>query len=495
MSTKAIFAQCTELFLQVATYLKNNHNWEIQYIVGYDYIEQDVKRNFPKAIFHSTIQLKNGIFPPESDKFPKTPLDKELLAQLFRCESTVLKMLNRLDYNGNFTYQDRILYYHKLVMYWTGVLDYLLPDVVVFKSPPHHTFDFVLYTICRVYKIKTIMFERTIIPCVTYPVSSYEFGSVEIRNFYNNSLKNHKESDNIDLSDSMSTYLDNLRNCSFHNGMPQHLKYKLSVYKKHNSSIITWGKYSYILCRDIIKGIMLSYRKTQFLKRKYHKNIAPFKKHNLKNYYNNLVKPIDLNEKYIFIALQCEPERQVSPSGDAFANQYLVVDTLSKLVPDDWMLYVKEHVSQFRSYQNVERAKNRVFYDYIASLRNTKLVSLDITSYELIDRSLACASVSGSVCWESVVRGKPALLFGYSWYGDCHGVFRSHYIDELKKAIQQIENGYHVDFDKVKLFVGAIEKHSIWGDVNCIGEVNGMITRGENVTNLSESINKYYQTY
>ncbi len=98
------------------------------------------------------------------------------------------------------------------------------------------------------------------------------------------------------------------------------------------------------------------------------------------------------------------------------------------------MLYVKEHVSQFKEYQAAERSKTFDFYNKIASKANVAIVPLTYTSFELIDHANASATVSGTVGWESVVRGKPALLFGHSWYRDCKGVFVTHTVEDCKKS-------------------------------------------------------------
>ena len=35
---------------------------------------------------------------------------------------------------------------------------------------------------------------------------------------------------------------------------------------------------------------------------------------------------------------------------------------------------------------------------------------------EVIDNSLAVASLTGSTCLEAVIRSKPGIIFGYPWY-------------------------------------------------------------------------------
>ena len=200
---------------------------------------------------------------------------------------------------------------------------------------------------------------------------------------------------------------------------------------------------------------------------------------------------MDLDVPYIFVALQCEPERQTCPAGGVYGNQYLMIDLLSKLIPDGWKIYVKEHLSQFKKYQAAERAKSIEYYKMIASMPKVELVPLTYTSFELIDGAKASATVSGSVGWESVVRGKPALLFGYSWYRDFKGVFVSHNLKDCRDAIRQIENGYQVNIDDIKNFVQIVERHSIKGYIDKIYEKMNFISPEKNVENLARAIYEF----
>ena len=168
-----------------------------------------------------------------------------------------------------------------------------------------------------------------------------------------------------------------------------------------------------------------------------------------------------------------------------------MIDLLSKLLPPDWMIYVKEHVSQFKDYQAAERSKTFDFYDRIASKSNVKIVPLSYTSFELIDHAKASATVSGTVGWESVVRGKPALLFGHSWYRDCRGVFVTHTVEQCKEAIQKIQNGLQIDRNELICFAKAVENCSVRGYIDKFYEKMNIVSPEENVENLAKAIHEF----
>ena len=346
--------------------------------------------------------------------------------------------MDRQNYNGSLTYYDRISTYHSQIMYWKGVLEHFKPDIVVYRIAPHVSHDYALYALCRIMDIPTVMFERTSLPGCVYPVRSFEEGSEIIRRAYAEALERGNQQE-VSLTPETLSHLENLSK-TYADAMPFYLKYHLNSYKKGGD---VGGTVSILFraAKDFVKASLDkradSDKVPNYIHKRYHENMGRLKRKKLLAHYNRLAKPVNLSVPYVFVALQCEPERSTCPAGGVFGNQYLMIDMLSKLVPDDWKIYVKEHVAQFKIYQAAERAKSIEFYDMIASMPKVELVPLTYTSFELIDRARASATVSGTVGWESVVREKPTLLFGHSWYKDCKGVFVTHTVEDCKKAIEK----------------------------------------------------------
>ena len=196
---------------------------------------------------------------------------------------------------------------------------------------------------------------------------------------------------------------------------------------------------SMLIAKGLVKGLMKK-KARKHVRKRFHKNMGLLKRRKLMVHYHQLAKAIDMTQPYVFVALQCEPERQTCPVGGVYGHQYIMIDLLSKILPDGWKVYVKEHRSQFKTYQAVERAKTTKYYNHIASMPNVELVPLSYNSFDLIDGAKATVTVSGTVGWESVVRGRPTLLFGNSWYRDCEGVFTIRSVEDCQKAIRKIQN-------------------------------------------------------
>jgi hypothetical protein len=495
MSKKAIFAQATlSYWVDVAAKLRDDYGWEICYVVG-SKLRDKVSKLFPNTPFHTKDEIRKNLAPEGCEGVMPSPIDKPLLSSLSEYESIFLKMMDRQNYDGSMTYQKRISTYHSQLMYWKGVLEHFRPDIVVFRVAPHTSHDYSLYALCRVMGIPTVMFERTSLPGFVYPVTSFEEGSGTIGEAYTKRLEmgNLQE---LTLAPETLSHLQDLSR-SYADAKPSHLKSKLKYYRKSGD---LGGSVSLLfgVVEDFARAHLMKRadndRESGHLRRRYQKKLGRLKRKKLLAHYNQLADEVDLTKPYVFVALQCEPERQTCPVGGVFGNQYLMVDVLSKLVPENWKIYVKEHVSQFKVYQAAERSKSVEFYNMIASMPKVELVPLSYTSFELIDRAKASTTVSGTVGWESVVRGKPTLLFGHSWYRDCEGVFVTHTVEDCKKVIEKIKRGYTVDKNKVKCFAQVVESCSVRGYTDKIYEkmkIAPPVSLEENIENLARAIHEF----
>jgi hypothetical protein len=489
MSKKAIFAQTEQIhWVDVAARLRDKYGWEICYFVGGKKQAKRAAALFPETIFHTKDLARNNQGPDAGVRLPSAPLDKTLLSALSFHESIYLKMLDRNDVDGSLTYHRRIASYHFQVMFWKGVLEHFNPNVVVYRIAPHTGYDYVLYALCRVLGIATVMFERTSLPGFVYPVSSFEDGSPGIRDTYAQALEetSHQE---ISLMPETLTHLENLSK-NFKKGMPYHLKFKLKNSKRSGdlgSALSIVSSYA----NDMLTALLKSEAGSAYRQQRYHEMRGRLKRKKLLAHYNRLAKKVDLSKPFIFVALQCEPERQTCPVGGVFGHQYLMVNLLSKLAPAGWKIYVKEHVSQFKDYQAAERSKTLDFYDRITALPNVELVPLSVTSFELMDNAKASATVSGSVGWESVVRGKPAFLFGHSWYRDCEGVFATHTVEACRNALQKIQTGYQVGRNDLLLFAKVVETCAVRGYIDKFYEKLNLLSPAGNVENLARAIDEF----
>ena len=158
--------------------------------------------------------------------------------------------------------------------------------------------------------------------------------------------------------------------------------------------------------------------------------------------------------KFVYVGLHYQPELTSFPLGGFYNNQYLMILMLSSVVPDDWKIIVKEHPSIFRYVKkNVTLYRSAQYYASIKNIPKVELVDFTHDSFGLIDASACIATLTGTIGFEGVLRGKPCLVFGQASYVGCEGVNKVASYRELKQAFDElIESNFHVDKNKVLEF-------------------------------------------
>jgi hypothetical protein len=468
--------------------MESAYGWDICYYLAPEEYRQQVQKDLPGAIFHANKEAVRGMPARRLQEMSTAPLDAELLYGLAAHESTLLKMLDRWNWDSSWDYRKRIDYYHNQLMYWIAVLRKLEPDVAVFRSEPHNCYDYVLYALCCHWNINTVILQRTAVPGRLLLVHRLDEGSEALRKAYAAQVAEPEASPSV--STDIATHMDRLANAPYQQAMPFHLQHKLKVFGLDDNQIVT----TIHMLRGVLKGLLMYRHDKNVLRRVVYGWRGKLKRRQLRKLYRQLTaENVDLERPYIFVALQCDPERQVSPNGGIFAHQHLMVTLLSRCAPEGWSVYVKEHTSQFRDYQRVERAKTGAFYRYLDTLANVTLVPLSINSFELIDKAKAVATVSGTVGWEAVVRGKPALLFGHAWYRDCPGVYRSTTEHSLRETLDQIAKGIAPDPWALRAFAAGLGEASVLGVVDKIYAELGMLSEEDSISSIAASLDTFCQ--
>ncbi len=506
MAIKAIFAECSESFwVDVAVSLKRESDWQPCYWIAMPDLESIVKRAFPEIVFHYTIDAIRGHSPHDCSGLNLATLDQALLQDLAVYESTIFNMLDRMDPGCAFSYQEREGLYHLQIKYWLSVLQHYQPDVVVFPASPHIVYDYILYILCKRQGIRTVTFLTLTIEGLFYPIERFEDRIEPVISLYKELLSRRQPLE-LTLSPIAENYWKKVLG-SYDIAFPSYIKHEFLQKAKENNLITIIMKKLRTLCKYIQfiykpaphNYIKLKGRKFDDSKMTYLKYIwlCKFKaeqyKRKLKSCYNKLAEPVCIDKPYIYVVLHYQPEKTTSPDGGVFVNQLLMIDLLSKLLPKGWSLYVKEHIVQFSPYAVGERSRPLYFYDDIASLPNVKLVSLSVSSFDLIDNSKAVATVTGTVGWEAVIRGKPVLIFGYAWYRGCEGVFYTPTQSSCKEALSKIEKGYKVNTQNVRAFIYALEKFSFQGYVDSSYKKLVNISPKENVISVTRAIQSLWE--
>ena len=315
-------------------------------------------------------------------------------------------------------------------------------NYIFFPVTPHFPFQILLYKIAKFLNIKTIILQRTDIDGIYFfrnSISNVQKKFIKVRN-------NKKEK--LIISKKIKNYFLNSNESKF-------LKFSKSINKKilkDNSTIFT-------LIFQIIR-IILSELKNLYIKKKYssrywfkeysiiHKIIFRilrlFEILTLKSFISKNTKLPNLKSNFVFFPLHFQPERSTVPEGGENHNQLECIKKLRKAIPNNWVVYVKEHPRQFEKlddFQDLRKLnfRSKKFYKEIINLKNTFLVPISFDSKKLIKYSRLNVTITGSTALESLRMKKISLTFGDTWFNSLkHSLnFNNNKIkyDYLKKKI------------------------------------------------------------
>ncbi len=441
---------------------------EIVYWSGYRILSEADQSQFPTTIFHDYDDALAGRPAPGVDVSAFAPPSEELITKLYETESMLLTMMNKkYEWMG---VSERKRVYYRMLRYWKGVLEKYQPDLVIFPVVPHTVYDYVIYSLSQLLGIKTIMFDLTRVNGRLVLINDYKEGSVRLQKELASGSR-LAPTDSVELSPDIQEHYaiqtdpnadatppDTTLLVGHYKG-PKLLLVKLNMIKKSFVDLSIFKK-------------VLAYVYKQF-------------KSNLKKEYMSVAVPPDFSKKFVYAPLSYQPECSTTPLGGIFADQILMLETLSAAIPPEWLIYVKEHPFQwlprglvFFSY------RPEGYYKEIAKIKNVRIVPLETDTYKLINYATAIGTVTGTAGWEGLTRGIPALVFGFPWYQYCPGVFRVRDAGACRSAFEHISTGFVVNRESVQHYLACLDKVSFKGYYDSYGQSLVKISREENIKNF-----------
>ena len=115
-----------------------------------------------------------------------------------------------------------------------------------------------------------------------------------------------------------------------------------------------------------------------------------------------------------------QPEMTTSTLGGIFTDQILALEKLSTIIPNDWLIYVKENPKQ------LEGHRGKYFFERLKLLPKARYISKEINSFDLIDNCQFVSTITGTAGWEAIISNKVCLIFGQAWYQNFNGIIKWH---------------------------------------------------------------------
>lgn len=456
--------------VEVVKNLKKSGN-EIVYWTSF--LNEIDKEDFPGTIFHEHLDALEGIPAPALRHEEFDPPDVALLHSMLEAEATVMTMMNK-HFEGTST-EERKRFYFNYVRYWNGVIQKYRPDAIIFPTTPHVNYDFVIYSLAKLYHIKTIMFDMTWISDRYLSINDYKEGSLLLKEeFKKNKDRNFSMAD---LNEDIRKYYEKQLNPAI-DATPLYTKEFIRTYKGLNLVTIK------LKMRMILKSII----NFTILEKSFGYVLDKFKENPIKEYLKVQINP-DFNKKFVYVPLSLQPEQTTCPLGDVYVDQILMVETLAAALPDGWIIYVKEHPAQwlkrglkFFSY------RYRGFYKRIAGLKKVFIVPIQTNSYKLIENAQAVAAVTGTPGWEGILRSKPALIFGYPWYMHAPGVFRINSVESCNQIFKKVAKEFKIEQREIINFLVSLDRVSMHGFMEGFVRRISLVSKEENVENFFNAL-------
>ena len=215
----------------------------------------------------------------------------------------------------------------------------------------------------------------------------------------------------------------------------------------------------------------------------------PFRRHfhtSHLDYYETILKyenkEIDFNRKFVYFPLQFQPELTTSTLGGYYSDQLLAIEHLSSILPEDCWIYVKENPKQTGAMRGPH------FFERLGRIPNLEFLPSYANTHELTKKSQFVATITGTVGWEAICKGKNALVFGMPWYRNLQGVV------EFQKGIKyETVLNYKIEHFKLEqeagnLFARSHSTGALASDMKSPPrETNKLNTVAESVVNLIEN--------
>ena len=149
--------------------------------------------------------------------------------------------------------------------------------------------------------------------------------------------------------------------------------------------------------------------------------------------YQRIFHPADANDRFMIFPLHVQPEATTLTLAPFYVDQPTLIANIAKALPVGYQLYVKEHVMAVG-----RRSLNE--YKRIMAISNVKVIHPDVNVRELIKQSAGVCTITGTMGWEALVYGKPAVTFGRPFYDACGLTYP---VKEIQSLPSLLQNALH----------------------------------------------------
>jgi hypothetical protein len=394
-----------------------------------------------ESIFHLNV-LRTELTPKGSS------LDKEFFDICLKHKSKILHLLTRqMTCYNNLNYSEIEYLYFSTLLNCAEWFERYDISLVFSRSYPQFAFDYLFFLYCEIKKIPYI-FEYI---CPYVDVASFYSAKTDgqqnfvISRIYNNQKKNYSNS--IPKDHNVSSIVSKITSSIEHSNDSNRVSYynaqEMFEEKIHAKlTKVLWGVFKVgvpeiireLFYKDSVHFTRFHIQSTREGKAPKHASALSIVNKSINSFYSakkalrsykKLSKNCDFglsaSVKVLYIAHQ-EPEATILVEGGKFFTNFEAVKYVQSIMPDDAIIYYKEHDANFYYYDLIEKGtapENRPthFYDLTACNENIQFVPIEDTNKKrMLDEVDVVVTVCGTFAIEASMYGVPSIVLSNPWY-------------------------------------------------------------------------------
>ena len=383
------------------------------------------------------------------------PLDEELIEQMRPCEALFMETVCRQEWKYEITYMQRKHWYLHQLRFWNDYIKRHRINLYLAAWLPHEVPDVVIYHLCKHYDIPVVYFHMSTEQDTGFIESDIEESAVQIqKRFEELSQEYASESDpeNIPLKRFAKRY-SSLTARQAAKPILESLQHKTYLGKVSTMLIkkpLEFARCVALYCTPYgVRRAQRTWKRRRVMRTR-------------NAYYNAHAISPDLTAPYVYMALHFQPEASTTPMGGVFTNQVLMAQMLDAQLPDDVLIYVKEHPKE-----SAWLSRSIEDYKTLVAIPRVRLVARGVDTFALREHCSAVATATGSVGFEGLFRSKPVFMFGHRFYQYANGVYRIRTTEDLIQAVEEVFMQHKAPSLKdARLYLKAMEDTCVHGTVN-----------------------------
>jgi len=206
-----------------------------------------------------------------------------------------------------------------------------------------------------------------------------------------------------------------------------------SQYKKYYGN---FGKTPFLVIKNQIKKLYKKWKRNNFINK-------------------NFLQEIEKDITFVYFPLHYDPERTFLIPAPYYGNQVETIIKISKSLPINYKLLVKEHPMQiFYAWREISQ------YKKIMDLPNVELVHPNVSNEKMLKNCSLVITIAGTSGLEAAFFNKPSIVLSDVIYSNLQSTYKIKNIEELPHVIKfALKQNIETTLDLNK-FVNKIENNS-----------------------------------